>query len=819
LLVLSLLVFFPLAPGQAKSSPARQALGGGLRRVWAVDEGEKVRKYDLDHPMAESPSNPLWDGERIRLFGARNEVVAFQLILEAGPQGAQGLDVRVSGLIGPGFAIPSSDAGSGDPFDYRGKSIELFSQHYLNITESSRGGSAWSEAADPGEAYLGWVPDPLIPLSAPPGLGGAPLAIEPNANQGIWVDLWIPRQAPPGIYRGQVQISQGGALVHEIPIELKVYDFALPDESHFEAFFAAEPSDIARRHGVPFDSEAFYAIEARYFQMAHRHRFDLVVPVRNLSQMRRFHHRYLSGALYSSRNGYQGPGEDVGNRVFIIGLYGQVPEEYGGSISAWSKESWWAGSDAWANWFAENAPQVRIFKFLAPDEPWDDKKRAMIRMQADWSHSNPGPGGAIPTFVTHWIDESLAGAVDIWSISANFTLPDNHPGTDPEDVEAERRAGRGVGIYNGYRPASGSTLLDAPATDWRVLPWIGWKYGLDHYFHWMTTYWTDYINDGQRWNVFTNPQTTTFRRNGAGTLFYPGEDFVYQEENRGLPGPIASIRMKNWRRGMQDYEYLWLAGQLGLQEEGSLLVDEIVGRALWEASLSQDASWPERGYRFEAVRAQLAPLIEARYREQFPAPASAGASRYRDVPPDDPQREAIEWLSGQQVMGACSGDSEHFCPDLPLWRAQAARIFGRAIYGPGAAELAVGLAGFEDFSPAAWPAEAVAYAQMLRRDGYLAGCDEGGAHFCPESYLRRSEMSVLLLRLLHGPGYQPPPAEGLFGDLARTWWGAPWVEAASKEGLIGPCLDGDPPRFCPYAPVTRREAAHYLAAAIRLRGD
>ena len=823
-LLASLMAFWPMAGGRVtaeghSAAPASvaQLAEAGLRRVWAVDDSEKVRKYDLSHPLADSPQNPVWDGARIRLFGARNEVVAFQLIMEAGPQGAADLDLRVSGLIGDGYAIPSSDAGSDDPFDYRGKSIELFSEHYLQIEKPSRGGSAWSEAASPGDRYLGWVPDALIPLSAAPGMGGAPLTVEPLSNQGIWVDIWIPRDAPAGVYQGQVQISQRGALLYQIPLELKVYDFALSDESHFDAFFAAEPADIARRHGVAFDSQAFYEIEARYFQMARRHRFDLAVPVRNLSQMRRFHHRYLSGALFTERNGYQGPGEGVGNRVFVIGLYGQVPDEYGGSMENWSQESWWAGSDAWASWFAENAPQVRIFKFLLPDEPENESERALVRLQGDWSHSNPGPGGAIPTFATHWIDDSLAGAVDIWSISANYTLPDNHPSTTAEQVQAERLAGRGVGIYNGFRPASGSTLIDAPATDFRVLPWIGWKYELDHYFYWMTTYWTDYANEGRRWNLFTNPRTTSVQRNGAGTLFYPGQDFVYVEENRGLPGPMASIRMKNWRRGMQDLEYLWLAQQLGLEEEVRLVVDEMVPRALWETSLMQSAAWPERGYRFEAARARLAALIEERYRRFAPAPTPGDSPRYVDVPSQDPQREAIEWLSELGVLEPCGGDGRHFCPDLPLSRAEAARILGRVVYGPSLPAAVGDLPAYEDFDAAAWPPETVIYAQLLRRDGYLAGCDEQGARYCPQAFLRRSEMSVLLLRLAFGPQYRPPPAQGRFGDLARTWWAAPWVEAAVDEGLIGPCRSGEPPRFCPYAPVSRREAAHFLASLLQAR--
>ena len=55
----------------------------GLARVWAVDDGEKVRADDLDHWAISSRNNAVWDGSTIRIFAGRNEVVAFQLILEA----------------------------------------------------------------------------------------------------------------------------------------------------------------------------------------------------------------------------------------------------------------------------------------------------------------------------------------------------------------------------------------------------------------------------------------------------------------------------------------------------------------------------------------------------------------------------------------------------------------------------------------------------------------------------------------------------------------------------------------------------------------
>ena len=56
------------------ASPA----AGEVRRVWAVDDGEKVERDARNHPASER--NQTWDGRTVRLFGGRNEIIAFQVI-------------------------------------------------------------------------------------------------------------------------------------------------------------------------------------------------------------------------------------------------------------------------------------------------------------------------------------------------------------------------------------------------------------------------------------------------------------------------------------------------------------------------------------------------------------------------------------------------------------------------------------------------------------------------------------------------------------------------------------------------------------------
>ncbi|MFC1614653.1 hypothetical protein ACFL5K_05090 [Gemmatimonadota bacterium] len=67
------------------------SLYGEVTGVWAVGDGEKVYRYQADHPSRQK--NSVWDGSTVRLKGLYNEVLAFQVIVEADSFGARALEV------------------------------------------------------------------------------------------------------------------------------------------------------------------------------------------------------------------------------------------------------------------------------------------------------------------------------------------------------------------------------------------------------------------------------------------------------------------------------------------------------------------------------------------------------------------------------------------------------------------------------------------------------------------------------------------------------------------------------------------------------
>jgi hypothetical protein len=574
---------------------------GSAQQIWAINDGEKVEKDDLNHPLKKS--NAAWDGRKVTLFGARNEIIAFQLIIEAGQKGIGRLSVSLPSLVQlDGRARIAYTPPAADPTQYVGRHIRLFSLNYMLVTQPTA--ASWiyrrntpSAPKDP----TGWKPVQLVPENARSGKGGFPLKVEANHNQAMWIEIYLARDLPAGRYRGEINVDSDGK-VTRVPVELELFDFTLPDENSMHAMIYYESSQPRLYQGRNLD--------AVYHRFAHRQRVELVSAYSIESAMAaagRFR-----GGDFTRANGYEGPGESIGNTIIPASFYGP-----GNGYD--ERESAWRKSDAWMTFLKKQFPRAITFLYM-PDEP----RRAQfdrIRKIADNIHTNPGPGRSLPIFVTHRYVKELEGAIDIW---------DSGPrGYDIERAKAEREQGRDYWIYNGGRPAGGAIVIDAPATDARATIWACYKHGIKVYFYWHGVHWRhNSQKQGNRiQNIWSNPITFDNRgqpdkptedqnyANGDGVLIYPGEEKLHPEEDRGLSGPISTIQMANFRRGLQDHQYLTLARKLGLNHLVDEVLRKIVPRVFSESG--ETVGFAEDGDSFEAARAQLAAaIVAARKKDQ-----------------------------------------------------------------------------------------------------------------------------------------------------------------------------------------------------------
>lgn len=564
-----------------------------VRRVWAVDDGEKVERDARNHPA--SARNTTWDGGTVRLFAARNEIVAFQVIVEAGARGVRELSARLPALASARDRIVYQPPRA-DPTDFVGRPIQLFAVNYMHLTSPSH--ASWvftrgSPAAPPDPT--GWKPVQLVPENARGGKGGFPVSIRPNENQAIWVEVFVDRDRAAGVYKGTIELRADGAR-RRVPIELDVFDFTLPDENSMHAMLHYSSDQPVLYHGRNLD--------AAYHRFAHRHRVELVHAY-NETTLEAAADRF-SGADFTRDRSYEGPGTGIGNRIAPRSFYGPG-RDFDDRASAWAK------SDSWMTLLREKLPRAITFLYM-PDEPSPEEYPRILKL-AENIHSNPGPGRALPIFVTSKYVAQLDAAIDIWSSGPKGFLLDR--------VASERARGRQYWFYNGGRPAGGAITIDAPATDARATIWAAFKHDVQVYFYWYAVHWRHNLQkQGERnQNVWADTITFDNRKqanksvddqgyiHGDGVLMYPGEERLHPGEDRGIAGPIGTVQLANFRRGLQDHQYLSMARSLGLNSVVDEVVTAIVPRVFSDAG--ERVSFPETGAPYESARLRLARAIAA----------------------------------------------------------------------------------------------------------------------------------------------------------------------------------------------------------------
>ncbi len=624
-----------------------------IRRVWANDGGDKVSRDELraaNNP--DSVLNSIWNGSKIALFGARNEVVAFNLVLEAPSVQANNVSISISALNGPrGDVITSLPASGEGIFNWVGRNIELFYIRYLQITGLStdlfydhyderhiperfrrpwtgegEGRGTWEDRPDHDKFY----PEIAIPLEL---IGGFNIAA--GTNQSIWVDIYIPKNATAGLYKGTLSVKENAVTILQVPVDLTVLNFNLPSLPSARTMLCYSAENVNDRYlnqpyinpGDPLYQKSL-TVANRHFQMAHRHKISLIgndggyTPV---EQMKEAWKDRLTGTLFTAANGYDGPGVGKGNNVYVIGEYGQWPWKGG------TQEEMWTRTNEWVQWFEAQA-------FLTPTEFFlylidESENYEQIERWSQWMDNNPGPGKRLMSMATIDLPDAAqhTPSLDIPTSWAGIGISQIWQNAVDKYLQNPQKR---FYVYNGNRPACGSFAIEDDGIALRALAWAHYKKKIDRWFYWESTYYDNYQGGEGQTNVFQRAQTYgSYDKNdpvlgktgwnylnGDGVLFYPGTDSRFPAESYGAMGPFASLRMKLWRRGLQDVDYLNMAAAVNPARTAKI-VDQIVPKVLWEYGVSDpgdptwvltDISWSNDPDIWEKARAELGAIITSR---------------------------------------------------------------------------------------------------------------------------------------------------------------------------------------------------------------
>lgn len=529
---------FP-AGGQAGAAPVTVFVVGSLIRI--------------------RPRDPARPGSEARIKAARNESEAFQIIVRAGEKALKGVTAEASDLKGEGGRV----------IDRR--RISLFREHFVEVKVPS----------PKSKEGTGVYPDALLPLPEPGAKAperparfvGGPFGVAPESNQPLWIEVSVPKDAAPGEYQGTVTINVPEEKPVKIPVFLTVWDFELPDVPSLRTNFGGLGRRLLSGHaGFKPDTTPYRALERRYAEAMAAHRICPPIPP------------YLrpktgpDGAI-DAKETHAGLKEWIETfhiTGFEIKLLGSDPAGRDRDLNVKHLRSMWA-------YLKEHGWEKLAYVYVV-DEPNDAKMYEEVRKRAKTVHeAQPGLKVLCTEQPTPEKAEwgSLVGSVDIWV--PLWPLFEEKSAAERQKAEEE--------VWSYTALCQGKTgedtpfwQLDFPLMNYRIPPWTSRRYGLRGLLYWTVCYWIA----GDPW---TNPITFEKKYNDEGVLFYPGTD-------AGIEGPIASMRLKALRDGLEDYEYLMLAGDAGLAQASAIA-------ASW-------TKWETDPAKLSAVREELARIILAK---------------------------------------------------------------------------------------------------------------------------------------------------------------------------------------------------------------
>jgi hypothetical protein len=579
--------------------------------VWAIDDGEKVKRDATALPFATGTDNPVWQpGQPISLFAMRNETVALQIVIAANGAALDGVTVDLD-VLASGADTLQNATGATDPSRSVGRLIERFVEHQFEVkrVSSTKGTSeslGWAAGSGPpATAWTGFVPDALIPVEVAPTWDAYPMHIAAGQNGVVWIDVTVPAGQAPGTYAGNVVVQAAGAPVAMLPIQLTVLGATLPDLP-LATMFYYDRDELDRRIG------GGDAAEQQLWQLYHRHRISALHGATDVAGVDAALPA-LDGSLFTAANGYDGPGIGAGDGILSLGTYGDfgAPD----ATNVMTVEA-----------IADHLQQKGLFAttdvFLyAADESCGDS------VGGAWKSAIAGSANAnVKKVRVGWTcsDDPSGQPVDVPIVAAQSY--------DAKLAATARAAGKKVWIYNGYRPSTGTFFTDSEAISTRVNGWIAALYGIERWFYWETTFWYDGNSGGKGpYDPFVSAET--FHNSdgdecqGDGVLVYPGKQIdQFTTDSVGFVGVLPSIRLKNVRRGIEDAGYYQLAHAAD-PAGADAIAKGLIPSVLADAQAGNPPSYSPKGKPYFDARKALAQLIP----QSAPPPSADGGSSGADA--------------------------------------------------------------------------------------------------------------------------------------------------------------------------------------------
>ena len=536
--------------------------------------GERIILTALNSMERVSQDQKIEGAHAVKISSARNEVESFQVVVSAPEENINVTKVEISDLI--------SSEGS----KIRKENIKLFREEYVRVRMSS----------PRAELPPGLYPDPLVPFINPVtdkpieplnrtskrwgeavttsghDMYAVPFEVFKGQNQVIWADVYVPKNTPAGQYNGQLRVLAKGGISEQIPISVTVWDFTLPDgpthRNHFGSF-----GNVARYFSIKRNSDRFRQIEMRYCRAMSEHRINPPIPGYLLPQTRD------DGSLEIVAEKHNALKEYINKfhvtdfeipRAHFARLPGSTLRPDYKTISPENKVKAQRYYREFYKYLKDNGWEEGAYVYML-DEPNLRENYEQVLVLGQLIHE------AVPQLKCLVVEQTylqnpswpdIDPAVDIWCPLWSFI--------DRETINDKINHGDEVWSYTAlvqrsprYRPKYQAVKdfdppywhIDRPLIVYRVPTWINYQYGITGLLYWSTV--TMVIEPWYN-PAFAHPR----HYNGGGFLFYPGAPC-------GIDGPVISMRMKNLRDGMEDYEYFAILERLTDKKTVKKIIDAI----------------------------------------------------------------------------------------------------------------------------------------------------------------------------------------------------------------------------------------------------
>jgi len=543
----------------------------------AVEKGMELTALNSMQRIGQddTPAGP----RQVQIKAAKNEVESFQVVVAAGKKTIKVVHAQMSDLIGPDDARIAKE------------NIKLFREEYVRVRKST----------PRAKLAPGLYPDPLVPFINPitgkpiepytryrekwgepvivkgHDMYALPFEVFQGQNQPIWFDVYVPKNIPAGIYKGKFSVTAQGKISAGIPVTLTVWDFTLPDgpthRNHFGGF-----GNIPRFFDVERDSQKYEEIELRFCQGLARHRINPPILRRLLPEVNDDGSLKITKkrtrALKKFINQFHITDFGIPRAPFfeLTHLTSQPDYKY---ISPTNRKKTQQYYREYYDYLKENGWEKRAYLYMF-DEPNLKGNYEQVLVLGEMVHE------AVPElkcFVTEqtypqnpsWPD--IDSAADIWCTLWSFidrkTINERIAHGDEvwSYTALAQRTSRSHPEYKRFKNFDPPYWhIDQPLTSYRVPTWINRQYNISGLVYW-SVYW-DIITMTviEPWTLPAHPHRQHF--NGDGYLFYPGGPC-------GMDDAIDSIRIKNIRDGMEDYEYFVLLENLADKETVKKIVDTV----------------------------------------------------------------------------------------------------------------------------------------------------------------------------------------------------------------------------------------------------